>query len=346
MNDLELLTQLRADVPEPTTDVLMDARVQLLDRMAPPVAAPPRRRRVGRGLAIVAGLAAAVAAAAVTANVVTVHHKPVGGATAEAVALLNQAASAAARTVDPPLQPGQYRYVRTHAWYGDENGDNGGYYLSEQLIEEWYSTNGTEDIRTTSPIATKFFDPAYERQLRASQPDQFVRTVSWTGHGLSADPNPEWIAGLPLNDSKTLLAKIDENEDHSDSAEQRYEYEFSWIADFLRSGLVDGQVRAAIYRAAATIPGVYVVDKTANLDGRTGVAIGRNTTDGALRREFIFDAPGGQYIGEREVMIAPNCVTSTDKSHHVQMVCVRAPIGTPLSSSAVTMKVVTGKPAR
>jgi hypothetical protein len=338
MNDIDLLARLRADVPEAGADVITQARVQLMDRMTPPVAAPPRRRRVGRRLAVVAGVAAAVAAAAVTANVVTVHHKPLGGATADAAALLSQAADAAARSADPPLQPGQYRYVRTHSWDANLNADDGHTYLGEQLREEWYASAGLEDIRTTGPIATKFFDQAYETQLRAAHPEDFVKKTSLI-RGVSADPNPEWVASLPLHDSKALLAKIDPFVDTS-SRESKYAGEFIWISDFLRSGLVDGAVRAAVYRAAATIPGVYLVDRTANLDGQRGVAIGRNSGDGTLRTEFLFDAPAGRYIGAREVLLRPNCM---EVDNHKQ-VCSDVPVGSILDSTAVTMKVVTSRP--
>lgn len=323
--------------------ILSSIEAELRDRIMPAIPVHlPRPRRVRRRLAIVAGLAAAITAGAVAVSVTTNHHRPLGGASAEAAALLDQAADAAARASDPPLKPGQYRYVRTHAWYASENGDTGDLYLSEQLIEEWYSASGTEDIRTTGPIATHFFNRDYERHLRATSPDEFVKRVAWQ-HGSGADPNPEWVASLPLHNSRALLAAIDKVVGPVESTQKRYDVEFSWMLDFLRSGLVDSTLRAAIYRATATIPGVYLIDKTANLDGRRGVAIGRVESDGTLRDELIFSAPQGQFIGHRQVLVAPDClrVVATGKK-----ICLRAPLGTTLESTAVSMSIVAAKPPR
>jgi hypothetical protein len=322
--------------------IIVSIEAELHDRVIPAIPvhrAPPRTRR---RLAIVAGLALAMTAGAAAVSVTTTHHRPLGGASAEAAALLNQAADAAARAGDPPLKAGQYRYVRTHAWYAYENGDTGDLYLREQLIEEWYAANGTEDIRTTGPIATHFFSRDYERRLRASSPDEFVKHVDWQ-RGSAADPNPEWVASLPLHDSGALLAAIDKVIGPVETTQKRYDVEFGWLLDFLQSGFVDGNLRAAIYRAAATLPGVYLIDKTANLDARPGVAIGRVESDGVLRDELIFSAPQGEFIGHRQVLVAPNCLRVVDTG---EKICLRAPLGTTLESTAVTMSVAAAKPSR
>jgi hypothetical protein len=45
---------------------------------------------------------------------------------------------------------------------------------------------------------------------------------------------------------------------------------FVTIADGLRTGVVPADLRAALYKAAALIPGVTVGDRQATVDGRTG----------------------------------------------------------------------------
>ena len=76
-----------------------------------------------------------------------------------------------------------------------------------------------------------------------------------------------------------------------------------FIADRLRSGIVPADLRAAFYEAAALIPGVTIVESQATLDGRTGVAIGRD--EGSIeRQEIIIDPSTGLYIGERLVTLA------------------------------------------
>jgi hypothetical protein len=60
---------------------------------------------------------------------------------------------------------------------------------------------------------------------------------------------------------------------------------------------------AAIYRAAALIPGVVEVPDSVDASGRHGVAVARvDPTDG-VRTEWIFDKKTLSYLGEREVQV-------------------------------------------
>ena len=59
---------------------------------------------------------------------------------------------------------------------------------------------------------------------------------------------------------------------------------------------------AAIYRAAARIPGVTEVDDAVDAAGRHGIAIAREDTRLGLRTEWIFDASTLGYLGERSVL--------------------------------------------
>ena len=65
-----------------------------------------------------------------------------------------------------------------------------------------------------------------------------------------------------------------------------------FIADLLRTGVVPADLRAALYKAAAMIPGVTVTEGQANLDGRTGVAIGRLEEGPAKTRQELIIDPG------------------------------------------------------
>lgn len=78
-----------------------------------------------------------------------------------------------------------------------------------------------------------------------------------------------------------------------------------FIADLLRSGVVPGDLRAALYKAAALIPEVTVTDEQATLDGRKGIAIGRVEDASHFRHDIIIDPKNGLPIGERQVLTAP-----------------------------------------
>jgi RNA polymerase sigma-70 factor (ECF subfamily) len=58
-----------------------------------------------------------------------------------------------------------------------------------------------------------------------------------------------------------------------------------------------------MYKAAALIPGVTVGDRQATVDGRTGIAIGIPSADGAVRTDIIIDPTSGLVIGEQDVLL-------------------------------------------
>jgi hypothetical protein len=60
-------------------------------------------------------------------------------------------------------------------------------------------------------------------------------------------------------------------------------------------------LRAALYKAAAKIPGIQLLPDVVTLDGRHGRAIGLVETD--LRHEIVIGDTNGEYIGERTVVV-------------------------------------------
>jgi RNA polymerase sigma-70 factor (ECF subfamily) len=74
------------------------------------------------------------------------------------------------------------------------------------------------------------------------------------------------------------------------------------IADTLRTGVVPAELRAALYKAVAGIPGVTITDNAVTLDGHTGIAFGREEKNG-IRQEIIIDPHTGMLVGEREVLL-------------------------------------------
>ncbi|MGI8417075.1 MAG: CU044_5270 family protein, partial [Nakamurella sp.] len=110
------------------------------------------------------------------------------------------------------------------------------------------------------------------------------------------DPNKTWMAALP-RDPATLYARLaaDTKGHGSDPNTEMLVY----ATDALRTGLLPADLRAALYRALAKVPGMEIADSTANLDGRVGVAFG--IQDAIQRDETIIDPANGSFIGEREI---------------------------------------------
>jgi hypothetical protein len=85
---------------------------------------------------------------------------------------------------------------------------------------------------------------------------------------------------------------------------------FTIIGDLMREAIVPPKTAAALYRAAALIPGVTVVGHATDGAGRAGVAIA--WTVGHYRGEWIFDPKTGQFLGELDYNMATGKVTGED----------------------------------
>jgi hypothetical protein len=108
-------------------------------------------------------------------------------------------------------------------------------------------------------------------------------------------PNPRWLAGLP-RDPQQLYDRLRADAPRNSRGDAEV---LVYAADALRSGLVPADLRAALYRALAKLPGLEITDQQANLDGRVGIAYAMR--DGNTRQEIIIDPATGEFIGEREL---------------------------------------------
>jgi len=109
------------------------------------------------------------------------------------------------------------------------------------------------------------------------------------------DPTYRLLQSLPT-DPHALLNLIY----HSRSGGQSADAEaFTTIGDLLRESIAPPEVSAALYRAAALIPGVTVVPDATDAIGRPGVAVSFSDGTGN-REEWIFDKTTFGLLGERD----------------------------------------------
>ncbi|MER5225879.1 CU044_5270 family protein [Streptomyces flaveus] len=101
---------------------------------------------------------------------------------------------------------------------------------------------------------------------------------------------------------------------------------FVTVGDLLRASVAPPDVSAALFRAAARIPGVIVVSDVVDAAGRHGVAVAREH-DGE-RFEWIFDMETKELLGERTVLVKGNAWGKA---------------GTPVTSTAVTRSGIVDK---
>lgn len=299
MDTLTRLRDLRGDAHEPTSEALERGRSALRDRVGRESRlAPTGRRRIAL-ISLVGGLAAAVAlAVALWPN----------GSPPAAASVLQEAALATVQQVDPVVGPGEYLLLdstqvslvavgtpdgETSVWL--ERADNRVYIPSDRSAEwVWERDESTID---------KLFDPsdrALAESVRRTQDAEIVRAANGTWYSTTGEYSPAAIAALP-RDPDALLDEL--YAIAGDSGASRDGQAFETAIEILRSGLADGALRAAVYEAAAQIPGVVITADSTTVDGRRGVAIGRLETISGVRRELVVDPQSGLFLGVRAVLV-------------------------------------------
>lgn len=315
MDELALLRKTRSE-GEPPKAALNRGRAALLERTAGTAAQRPTRRTSVRRRFAIGGLgslgAAALVAGLVLADVAGLAGWR-GGADPAAAAVLQEASKAAIKTVDPVLEPGQYLKVRTRGVHlAGVGGDDVTYYQSltddtlyrpADLDDDWVWVRGPQSVYATFGPESKKVADRWSQE--AASPDSFesgdlLRAEAGTFYQGEKYAGLDDLDGLPRDPQRLLdyIYRVTADADTSPETEA-----FVYIADRLRIGTVPADLRAAMYEAAALIPGVEFVDKRATLDGRTGVAIGRVEDSRGTRVEIIIDPATGEFIGDREVLI-------------------------------------------
>ncbi|MFB9163636.1 CU044_5270 family protein [Arthrobacter psychrochitiniphilus] len=318
MDELKLLREMRNDIPIVKDSVIDSGRHQLLHRIAPGgVKKSKRRPRKALRITLMTTATLGLVTALVGGNVIGLAGWR-GAASAEAAEVLNNAASMSIKTVDPVVGPGQYLKIdSTNLWmstYGvqDASGSVGSNTTVEWLDTEKMSFYVPADRDQewvwdrSGRVPTTFFsaqakETALEQAKDIGDTSEHLRAANGAFYGSpSTFPTEKELAGYS-RDPRMLLNGIYLK---TLGAGQSLDGEaLVWIADLLRTGLVPADLRAALYQAAALIPGVSVTDNQATLDGQSGVAIGRVEGASNIRQDVIIDPATGQLIGERQVAL-------------------------------------------
>ncbi|ANG86343.1 hypothetical protein A8L33_14150 [Microbacterium aurantiacum] len=320
----------------------MAGRTALIDRIAADVPAPVRAhraRRTRRWSSLVAVGATTAAVAVVAVNVFGISGWR-GGADPAAASVLEAAASATLAFTDPVVAADQYLRVETE-YTGTLVGIlTGGvatqFIISSGRSELYVPGNRDEDWVWVqcAPTTVETFGPDSE-ELAAQIADDNVDTfrVAPGGElyeGANLTGNIDYT-DLP-RDANALLDTIYDlttAEEGGPAGRSRDGAALTFIADTLRIGTVPADLRAALYRAAAKIPGVTITEEQVTLNGSTGIALGRLETAGNIQQDIIIDPKNGQFIGEREIAL--------DSENGI-------PPGTITQSAAVTTTVVNTAP--
>lgn len=107
------------------------------------------------------------------------------------------------------------------------------------------------------------------------------------------DPSYRLLQSLPT-DPRTLLNLI--YKQTAGAGQSPDQEAFTTIGDLLRESIAPPEVSAALFRAAALIPGVTVVPSAVDAAGRPGIAV--SFSSNGEQSEWIFDKQTLQMLGE------------------------------------------------
>ncbi|MFJ7043711.1 CU044_5270 family protein [Streptomyces sp. NPDC101112] len=201
--------------------------------------------------------------------------------------LLERISLAAADTSEPTPRKGQYIYIASKVadTYIAVDGDNKSEAVSTELHSRqvWKSLDGRDGwLIEAGETSDKGIT------LQSDTPD---------GGAYNA------LAELPT-DPDTLLQQIYRESDAvRDPEVPRDQAAFVAIGDLLFESYPPAEVGAALYKAAAKIPGVVAVNDTVDATGRHGIAIARENPVAGERTEWIFDKKTLRFLGERIVVV-------------------------------------------
>ncbi|WP_104087192.1 CU044_5270 family protein [Arthrobacter sp. GMC3] len=321
MDELKLLREMHDDVPGVTDAAVNQGREQLLRRMDPERSgaqkAKKKHRRKALRIAVMSVATLGLAAALVAGNVIGVS-RPQGLASADAAEVLNNAAELTIKTADPVVGPGQFLKVdSTNLWLSMMGAHNPPDGVGAHGEMEWLDTekmslyipaNRDQEWvwERSGRIPTTFFDEkskefALNQAKEMGDTSELLKGVGGAFYNSPSSFPDEKDMAAYSRDPRMLLDGIYKR---TAGAGQSADGEaLVYIADLLRTGMVPADLRAALYKAAALIPGVSVTDNQATLDGQTGIAIGRVEKASDFRQDIIIDPATGQLIGEREVAL-------------------------------------------
>jgi hypothetical protein len=304
MNELDLIRSFRADVPDPSPAAAARAR-RALSPPARRVRRPRPRLALGGALAAL-GVALALVLPAEDGG-------RLGSAPASAAQLLERAADAQT-TPGRPLRSGEYWYVRLRALWLTSTGIGGGMsYIAPAVREDWMAIDGYRGFRSRSAGPIRFVGPRdRERWIEAGRPELFP-----AGEGRMSRHRPppgsepaekpfydgaeqvsyQELLDLP-RDPKALHARLRATAVACECGPSVGRETFVIVGDLLRDTPIPGELRAALLRAAALIPGIERIDRIRDVAGRmgTGVAI----DSGGTRSVLIFDRRSYGLLGESE----------------------------------------------
>jgi hypothetical protein len=268
--------------------------------------------RTGRGPKLAIAAAASVLAVSAVATAVILVPGSQNNGSSPGATLLAKFATAAERQPAPRVGDGEFMYIRSEVAYATDT-ISGGHETSVMAkpherqvwlpVANICATGLLIENGSRTPLGGS---PAVSGTGATGTGGGSGNTPQFTGcgEGHVNDPTYRLLQSLPTDPHAllTLIYAQTKGEGPSPDAEA-----FTTIGDLMRETIVPPQTAAALYRAAALIPGVTVVGHATDAAGRAGVAVA--WTVGQDRDEWIFDPATGQFLGELDYNTVTGAVT-------------------------------------
>lgn len=342
MDEIALLRALApgAESPEAARAAALQALEANFDLDAGASSAPPVRPR-RRGVLALAG---AGAVAAIVAGILVVSSGPAAEPAAAKVLRHTAAIAAADTQAESTPGPGQFLYMRTkrlelQGWIPGKYTEGGGTLsqagafnaLNTWQEEEWWSPDGPSRSRWT--IGTPQFLAAAEegrwKEAGSPLPGSFecdrrcfpgARIIELRP-GVTDVENKEGptfpdFSTLPTDPQALRLAV--ERRQGSDANSINPGQVIGELWDILDKPNTTPELRAAIFGALAELPGIELDRNASDLVGRSGYALGYESTKSSsygeqrpgIRVEYIFDPETSEVLGRRQVITDPEAIPS------------------------------------
>jgi hypothetical protein len=290
-SDQRLIAELAESLPVPAERDLPTGRQEtlkehLMTELRQADHPEARRERAGGRRRLVAltatTMAAVVAAAGLILTALSGHHSPGGGdlpaGNAAAARLLDKIAAVAASQPSLNVRDNQYMYIASEDRWSTTYVDSGGQRTVVGPLhkrEIWLSVSNL-----CKPGLLIDPSPGPAEKLNDGAGSSCPNRGGW------GDPTYRFLQSLPT-DPRTLLNMIyAATKGAGQSPDQEA---FTTIGDMLREAVAPPDISAALYRAAALIPGVRVVPHVTDILGRSGIGVQ------FARRVIQSPAPGVPY---------------------------------------------------
>lgn len=206
-----------------------------------------------------------------------------------AVTLLENIAFAAERELPSVVRYDQYVYIKSRVAYTTYANGGPGKLDPVHDREIWLAADGLRDgLLEEDKDGLRHKVLSFSEDLLGKKPRTTPSPTSFRELSkLPTDPD-KMLAWL----YETVAKEVDDEQPDKDYRA------FVLFGDLIRETLMPPRVSAALYRAAAKIPGVEVVPDVRDTAGRTGIAVTRAGADGE-EEQLIFDKETYTFLGER-----------------------------------------------